>query len=311
MNPVLPSFANLPVCTKLEQLEADIAILGVPYGTPYDQNDLHSIHAPAALRKESVRYSDDPIAWDFDLDGTFLGDGSTKVVDCLDIPGIADDPAFNKTKTIQAVQQILRAGAIPVILGGDDSIPIPVFQAFSDQPAFTVLQFDAHIDWRDAVNGVRDGYSSTMRRASEMPWVSGIIQVGAHGVGSARKEELEAARSYGAKIIPAAQFQQQGIVSVTQHLAPNSRVFISMDYDVLDQSIMPAVGAPSPGGLHYTEVINLIKTIVGDYDVVGVNLVEFVPEADLHSLGAITAMRVAWMTIGSLIQKRSKIPHHK
>ncbi len=111
------------------------------------------------------------------------------------------------------------------------------------------MQLDAHIDWRDEVDGVKKGYSSTMRRASEMDWVSGIVQLGAHGVGSARKEELDAAKAYGAKIISAAQYHHEGLTSVTKCLPKGSRVFISMDYDVLDQSIMPAVGAPSPGGL--------------------------------------------------------------
>ncbi len=82
------SFANFPICSDLDQLDdVDIAILGIPFGTPYDLNDLHSIHAPEAIRKESNRYAGDPLAWDFDLDGTFLGDGSIRVVDCLDVLG--------------------------------------------------------------------------------------------------------------------------------------------------------------------------------------------------------------------------------
>jgi agmatinase len=79
------SFANLPICKDLDHLDADIAILGIPFGTPYVVEDQHSINAPAAIRKESNRYSDDPIAWDFDLNGTLLGDGSVKIVDCLDL----------------------------------------------------------------------------------------------------------------------------------------------------------------------------------------------------------------------------------
>jgi agmatinase len=67
---------------------------------------------------------------------------------------------------------VLKAGALPVVLGGDDSIPIPVLAAFRTGRALLyILQLDAHIDWRDEVKGVGDGYSSTMRRASEMPWV--------------------------------------------------------------------------------------------------------------------------------------------
>lgn len=297
------TFANLPACTDLSQLDAQIAIVGIPYGTPYDLNDLHSIHAPAAIRAESNRYADDPVAWDFDLDATLLGNGTVKVVDCLDLPGIADNPDDNQKATTEAIRQILQAGAVPVVLGGDDSIPIPVFRAYADQAPFTILQLDAHIDWRDAVDGVREGYSSTMRRASEMAWVAGIIQVGAHGVGSARIEELEAAREYGAKLITARDFQQTGINTVLQHLPAGSRVFINLDYDVLDLSIMPAVGAPSPGGLHYSEVLQLFKTIIEQCEIVGVNLVEFVPEIDVHSLGTITATRIAWVTIGSLVKK--------
>jgi agmatinase len=300
------TFANLPACTNLEQLQADIAILGIPHGTPYDLNDLHSIHAPQALRKESIRYTEDPIAWDFDLDGPLLGNGSVKVVDCLDVPGIAEAPTYNRQAATKALRQILKAGAIPVVLGGDDSIPIPVFQAFADQPPFTILQLDAHIDWRDEVNGIKEGYSSTMRRASEMRWVSSIIQVGAHGVGSARTEEMQAARAYGAQIITATQYRQGGIQAVTQHLSHNSRVFITMDYDVLDLSVMPAVGAPSPGGLLYEEVLDLFSTIIHKYEVVGVNLVEFAPEFDVRSLGTITATRVVWITVGSLVQKISQ-----
>jgi agmatinase len=79
-----------------------------------------------------------------------------------------------------------------------------------------------------------------------------------------------------------------------------------MDYDVLDLSVMPAVGAPSPGGLPYSDVLHLFKTIIHHYEVVGVNLVEFAPEFDVRSLGTITATRVAWITIGSLVQKCQK-----
>jgi agmatinase len=136
-----------------------------------------------------------------------------------------------------------------------------------------------------------------------MEWVSGIIQVGAHGVGSARKEELDAALAYGAKIISASQFQREGNVSIIQHLPPGSRVFITIDYDVLDQSIMPAVGAPSPGGLMYAEILELLISVILNYEIVGVNLVELVPEVDVNHLGTITAMRISWVTIGKLVQK--------
>jgi len=68
----------------------------------------------------------------------------------------------------QAVRKILKAGALPMILGGDHAIPIPVLRAYEGRGPITLVQIDAHIDWRDDFNGVRDGLSSPIRRASEM-----------------------------------------------------------------------------------------------------------------------------------------------
>lgn len=64
-------------------------------------------------------------------------------------------------------------------------MPIPLFQTFGGRDPFTVLKVDAHIDWREEVQGVRLGLSSTMRRASEMGWIARIVQIGARGTGSA------------------------------------------------------------------------------------------------------------------------------
>ena len=69
------------------------------------------------------------------------------------------------------------------MIGGDDLVPIPLFEAFAGRGSYTVLQIDAHIDWRDDVNGERLGLSSTMRRASEMGQIGRIIQVGQRGIG--------------------------------------------------------------------------------------------------------------------------------
>ena len=117
--------------------------------------------------------------FDFDLGGPVLGDGGIKALDCGDLDGDAHDAAGNRERITKATRTILDRGAIPIVLGGDDSVPIPVFQAFEGRGEFTVLQVDAHIDWRDEVGGERYGLSSTMRRASEMPWVKRIVQVGA------------------------------------------------------------------------------------------------------------------------------------
>jgi arginase family enzyme len=68
----------------------------------------------------------------------------------------------------------------------------------------TIVQVDAHLDWREERNGLRHTFSSPMRRASEMPWVERIIQVGMRGIGSSRKNDLDDALRWGVRIIPAA-----------------------------------------------------------------------------------------------------------
>ena len=67
----ISTFAGFPFCSNFEKLIADIAVIGIPYGVPYDASKPpDSLNAPAAIRRESVQYPDDPVAWDFDLGGT-------------------------------------------------------------------------------------------------------------------------------------------------------------------------------------------------------------------------------------------------
>jgi agmatinase len=295
------TFAGLTACADLGKLDADIALLGIPYATPYDPHKPpHSLNAPQVIRRESNRYSEDPIAWDFDFGGSLIAPSNKKIADCGDLPGSQQDPAGNRARIQDTVAAILAKNAVPVILGGDDSIPIPVIRAYAGSEPFHVLQLDAHIDWRDQVSGITDGYSSTMRRASELACVSSIVQAGMRGIGSARPQERQAALDYGARIIPARAIICAGIDPILQHLPADSRCFLTIDFDVLDPAIMPAVGAPTPGGLDYLTVIDLIHALAARNTIVGVCLVEFAPEVDLHNLGAITAMRIVWNILAAL-----------
>jgi agmatinase len=297
------TFANFEYCNDLESRVVQIAILGVPYGTSYPHDtEVPCKDAPRVLREESNRYPDDPIAWDFDLGGTLLGGRSQIAVDCGDVPGEVNNPEGNRLAAQSAVRGVLKSGAIPIVLGGDDSVPIPVMRAFADQEPMHLVQIDAHIDWRDEVEGIRDGYSSTMRRASELPQVEKIVQVGMRGVGSARQEEYQAALDYSVEFVTSYQLKEEGNASVLTHLPQGSRCFLTIDFDALDPSEMPAVGGPTPGGLQYIELINLIHALAVQTKVVGVCLVELVPSKDINQLGAITAMRVVWNVIGSLLK---------
>ncbi|MFX7731807.1 arginase family protein, partial [Acinetobacter baumannii] len=81
----------------------------------------------------------------------------------------------------EAVRLIASRDALPIVIGGDDSVPALVAAGLDGRGPLHVVQVDAHLDFRDEVNGERHGYSSPMRRMSEMPWVERIIHVGQRG----------------------------------------------------------------------------------------------------------------------------------
>ena len=297
------TFAGLPACMDLNDLSAQIAVIGIPHGTSYNPGKLsHSAEAPAAIRNAAARYARMRNHYDFDLGGPLLANRSVRVVDCGDLAGDPGDPASNCKRAMEKMRSILKAGAVPIVLGGDDSVPIPFFRAYQGYGPLTIVQIDAHLDWRHEVNGVTEGPSSTMRRASEMPWIGRLIQVGMRGVGSARIEEVDAARTYGAEIITAKEVHEKGVQQILSLVPDGSACLMTIDCDGLDPSIMPAVNAPVPGGLSYRQVIDLMHGLAQKSEIQGFDLVEFAPDKDMNGLAALTAARIVWNMIGALVR---------
>ncbi len=294
-------FAGVPVETDLERLDADVAIVGVPYGWPYPHPGATTgcAMAPAAVRRRSQRLARFRDHWDFDIDAPMLpvADGP-RIVDVGDIGGDATDGAGNTALTEAAIRAIVERGAVPVCIGGDDSVPIPILRALAGRGPLTILHVDAHLDFRDEVSGVREGYSSPMRRASEMDHVAGIVQVGLRGVGSARAEEIEAAGRAGNVLVTARTLHERGISSVLERLAPGAAIFVAFDADALDPSICPAVSAPAPGGLLWDEATDLLGGIGAR--LVGASFTELVPALDVNELSAFAVARLMVRLIGGV-----------
>lgn len=280
---------------------ADAVLFGAPHGTPYDgvPNEPFAA-APDALRmamEEDGRWLDH---WDFDLDGPLLGEGRFKLADAGNLPTVSHDGAGNRALIRQATQDIVAAGAVPIMLGGDDSTPIPFIAALSPLGPLTIIQIDAHIDWRDERRGERFGFSSTMRRASEMDHVERIVQVGMRGLGSARREEFEFARNWGAHIVTAREFHQAGPDAVMAHVPAGANCIITLDCDALDAGIMPAVMSPTPGGLSYMQTIDLVAAVTARARLVAFDMIEFVPKRDTAGTATFTAARIVANVIGRL-----------
>ena len=286
--------------------DADLVVFGAPHGTPYPDIDNEPYaSAPDTLRRaleEDARWLDH---WDFDLDGPLLGNGNFTVADVGNLKTSSWDGRGNRHLIRSATREIVAGGAIPVMLGGDDSTPIAFIEALDALGPLTIIQIDAHIDWRDQRRGEPMGFSSTMRRASEMSHVESIVQVGIRGLGSARRAEVELAQDWGAQIVTARAFHRDGIVAVSKHLKPGANCMITLDCDALDSGIMPAVMAPTPGGLSYFQTIDLIDAVIKKSNVVAFDMIEFVPERDIDGTSAITAARVVANALGGLA-RRSK-----
>ena len=281
--------------------DADAVIFGAPHGTPYPGIDNKPFAAaPDALRAALAEDGDWSDHWDFDFDGPLLDNGGFVLADAGNLRTSAADGAVNRDLITRATRQIVDGGAIPIMLGGDDSTPIPFLLELASRGPLTIIQVDAHIDWRDERYGERMGFSSTMRRASEMAHVETIAQVGIRGLGSARRQEVEFARAWGAEIITARRVHAEGIACVLPHVPEGGNCVITVDCDALDAGIMPAVMAPTPGGLTYTQVTDLIAAIGSRAKIVGFDMIEFVAERDLTATAGITAARIVANLVGTL-----------
>lgn len=278
----------------------DAAVFGAPHGTPYPEID-NSIHrsAPDAFRTALAADAEWLDHWDFDMGGPLLRHGQT-VCDLGNLKTRPKDGRHNRSLIEATTRGILEAGAVPIMFGGDDSVPIPFIAAFSEQPAIVILQIDAHIDWRQERYGESMGFSSTMRRASEHDHVWRIVQAGARGLGSAREPELRDALNWGAHIVTAREIHHKGMGEVLRHIPEECDCVISFDCDALDAAEMPAVAYPSPGGLSYTQVTDLIAGVAAKARIAGFCMVEFVPLRDRSKTAAFTAARIAANVIGRI-----------
>lgn len=298
------TFMNFPLHTDLDSLDAHIAVLGAPYGDPYtiDEVTNDQTNAPTAIRRESARLSLGPNQFDYDVGGPLLDGRPIRVVDVGDVPGDARDLGAHYRKAEAAARKIFEAGARLVLLGGDHGVPIPIMRAMDRWNDVTLVQVDAHLDWRDEVNGVREGYSSPIRRASEMDHFGQIFQIGIRGQGSARTGEDTAARAYGANIVTAYEVHDHGMESVLARIPDGGTYYLTIDADGLDPAIAPAVAAPAPGGITFHQVRKLIHGLVAKGNVVGMDINEITPKRDLGGITCITAGRCITNYIGTAVR---------
>lgn len=286
------SFAKYPVCTDLNQLDAHIAVLGVPYDQGaawYGGQRL----GPRGIRSISTAYARGSTGFYDPEEDAYLLASPVKICDCGDADILHADPGYCFSSIENNVRKILERGAVPAIMGGDHSISIPAARALSffDEPVH-IVQFDAHLDFSMAKGPQKFGNGNPIRRMSEMSHIGNIVQIGMRGLGSSSRRDWQEARTRNT-VITARQFHSMPLQTVLEQI-PEGKVYITFDIDAYDISLMPATAAPSPGGLFYEEVTELLSGICRKSQVIGFDLVETAPSYDTPGS---TGCRLAALTM--------------
>ncbi len=299
----ISTFGKRPYVQDWSAINADVAVMGAPYdfGTQFRAG---ARFGPRAVREASTLFSFGHAgAYDHEDDATYLPQ-SVRIVDIGDADIVHTDTAQSHANIRSGVQAILRAGALPVVIGGDHSINIPCIEAFADQGPIHILQIDAHLDFVDERHGVKVGHGSPLRRAAEKAYVTGMTQVGIRNVSSTARDGYEAARAMGSDILSVRQFRALGPEGVAARIPKGARLYVTIDIDGFCPSIAPGTGTPSHGGFLYYEVLELLQQVAKAHDIVGIDLVEVAPDYDHSQSTAILAAQVLLNFLGFIFHAR-------
>jgi agmatinase len=262
--------------------EARFVILGVPFdGTSSYRSG--SKFGPNAMREASYNFEIYHQEHDFDLEELPIFDAGN-----LEECGSAD-------ATVEAVEEqvrsILQAGKFPILLGGEHSISSGAVRAYKAlKRKVGVLQFDAHLDFRDEYLDQRNSHACASRRMSDVVGVGNIAIV---GVRSICKDEMADARRLKLRYFTADEVVERGMAAVVKdaldHLKPKD-IYVTVDIDGLDPSYAPGVGTPEPFGLTDRDLKMFLTKAAPR--MVGFDLVEVCPPFDKGNTAALAARLV-------------------
>jgi agmatinase len=193
--------------------------------------------------------------------------------------------------------ELVKQGKFPVMLGGEHSLSLGMVQALKEKfRDISVLQLDAHADLRDEYLGTKYSHACVMRRIHEL---CPIVQVGIRSLSLEEQEFLDKNKMH-----PFCMATSSSDLPPPEQIAPllSDNVYVSIDLDVFDLSIMPAVGTPEPGGMQWYEVLNILSHITRHKRVIGFDLVELCPK-DYNDSCAFLAAKLAYKLIGYAVSE--------
>ncbi len=194
------------------------------------------------------------------------------------------------------IAAVLEAGRLPVVIGGEHSVSIGAIRAAARSvPELSVLQIDAHADTREEYEGSAFNHACVMARAREH---APIVQVGIRSIDATELERLERERVWFAHEI-VQDPRRAWVEKVIEQLSEN--VYLTIDLDAFDPSLLPATGTPEPGGLGWYDVIALIDALARARRVVGFDVVELCPMPG-HSASEFIAAKLVYRTLAAILR---------
>ena len=294
---VSPSSAFLSIYRPYQR--AKYVILGVPYDATASFRT-GARFAPSSIREASLNLESYSLLSHIDVEEVpFCDLGNIDTV---------QDPEQMVRRVEECVRQIRKDNKIPILLGGEHTITLGALKAIvypkgeggPKLPLFFVA-FDAHADMRDEYLGQKVCHATVLRRIAELVGYENVFLVGTRAFS---KEEIEFVRTHGIRYVTPDNIREMGVDRVLESIRyasiGHTRIYLSIDMDVLDPAYAPGVETPEPCGLSPRELLSLLQGLCGS-KVVGVDIVEVAPHYD-NGLAALHAAKVLLEVLGFLEQ---------
>lgn len=251
--------------------EAKVVMVGLPFDGTCSYRP-GSRFAPERIRLASWGLEEYSPVFDSDLNDVLFYDA-----------GELEFPLGNTQSSLDLIEknvkQIYADNKKFLGIGGEHLVTLPAFKACKEHyPDLCVIHFDAHTDLRDDYLGEKNSHASVIRRIGEIAGFENIKQI---GIRSGTKEEFDLMKKYSTLI--------DSFDSLDGF--KNKKIFLTIDLDVLDPSIMSGTGTPEAGGFTYLQLREWLKYLA-DFDIVGADVVELAPDYDKSEVSTAVAAKV-------------------
>ena len=301
----LLTFAGLPTTQDPAELEGvDVAIVGAP------MDDLTSDRPGTRFGPRAIRAAGCPPGPH--LEAQLDAIAELRVVDFGDAPVVPANPAGNHAAIERIVGQVVAAGAIPIVLGGDHSISEPDVKAVAAvHGPVALVHFDTHTDTGEEVFGVEVSHGTPMYRLVRDGHVDGAryVQIGLRGYWPGEREFAWQAE-HGITSFFMHDVRDRGIRAVVEEtiaIVGEAPVFLTVDVDVLDPAFAPGTGTPEPGGMTSADLLWACREIASRSRIVGMDVVEVIPTGVASTdITALVADRIVREALTGIAVRRAR-----